>query len=349
MVTEVPESSRVRTGDRILVDKTSAPARWDVFSFRFPKDPSVIYAQRLVGLPGEKLEFAGGEVFIDGKILRKPSGTAEELWIPVHESSAPVRGAGAEERGWRPERSPSAWSGGASGWIFDGVAAAAEKLVFFGPITNRVEYNALVENSFRRHESSLSVGDVQIDCTLASWAGEGPLTFEWERESEAIRARIDGIGTVEIESAEAKSTGKLGFPLSAGLRLVFSLRDGRAAVAADGKDVCSLVVGPESLSVFREKLHENKSVRLAIGAARCKFTLTRLTVRRDIWYEEAQSGGAKWAGGMLLGPDEYFILGDNPPVSSDSRYFGPVPRANAHGVVRWIWWPPERAAELSRG
>jgi signal peptidase I len=35
-----------------------------------------------------------------------------------------------------------------------------------------------------------------------------------------------------------------------------------------------------------------------------------------------------------LGPDEYFLLGDNPPVSTDSRHFGAVKRPQIKGLVR---------------
>lgn len=34
---------------------------------------------------------------------------------------------------------------------------------------------------------------------------------------------------------------------------------------------------------------------------------------------------------------ELYVLGDNPPVSDDSRYFGPVPVSALAGRV--IWWP----------
>ncbi len=45
---------------------------------------------------------------------------------------------------------------------------------------------------------------------------------------------------------------------------------------------------------------------------------------------------------VTLGPDEYFLLGDNTSVSSDSRSQGPAKRADLIGVVDVIYWPFER-------
>ena len=47
------------------------------------------------------------------------------------------------------------------------------------------------------------------------------------------------------------------------------------------------------------------------------------------------------SGNWWNGPDEYFVLGDNPSHSIDSRTFGSVP---SHRIVGRVWlrcWPPK--------
>jgi signal peptidase I len=46
--------------------------------------------------------------------------------------------------------------------------------------------------------------------------------------------------------------------------------------------------------------------------------------------------------GGRLGPEEYWVEGDAPSTSTDSRTFGPVPGSGLRGVVVLRYWPPSR-------
>ena len=43
---------------------------------------------------------------------------------------------------------------------------------------------------------------------------------------------------------------------------------------------------------------------------------------------------------------EWFVVGDAPGASTDSRAFGPVRKANIRGVVRLVLSPRERAGRV---
>ncbi len=49
---------------------------------------------------------------------------------------------------------------------------------------------------------------------------------------------------------------------------------------------------------------------------------------------------------VTLGPEEYFVVGDNTRNSRDSRYWGAVPEANIIGKATRIYWPLTRINAL---
>lgn len=56
------------SGEYLIVDQLSyhfeSPQRGDVVIMRYPKDPSVFFIKRVIGLPGETVELAGNKVMI---------------------------------------------------------------------------------------------------------------------------------------------------------------------------------------------------------------------------------------------------------------------------------------------
>ncbi len=109
-------------GDRVLAWKPSiylgTPSRWSVLVFikrpdreerRTGETSSRNFIKRLVGLPGERLLIAGGDIFVRGEgeeefaIARKPAGVQEEAWHTVYES------AGDRWPGDEPDNGPARW------------------------------------------------------------------------------------------------------------------------------------------------------------------------------------------------------------------------------------------------
>lgn len=50
---------------------------------------------------------------------------------------------------------------------------------------------------------------------------------------------------------------------------------------------------------------------------------------------------------ITLGPDEYFVSGDNRPFSSDSRAWGPIQKRDIIGRVFFRYWPLSEVGTLS--
>lgn len=69
---QIPSESMVPTllvGDRLVADGWAYwkqdPKRGDIVVFDYPRDPSIKYVKRVVGLPGDEVELKGGELYIN--------------------------------------------------------------------------------------------------------------------------------------------------------------------------------------------------------------------------------------------------------------------------------------------
>jgi signal peptidase I len=68
-------SPTIQPGDRVVVNKLLPPRRWDIVAYWSSGAGSglMVYCKRLIGLPGERLRFENGNIFINDKLMTAPA------------------------------------------------------------------------------------------------------------------------------------------------------------------------------------------------------------------------------------------------------------------------------------
>lgn len=76
--------------DCILANKLEHPRRWDLVLYRPPLPDgtldSAIYCKRLVGLPGERLRFEGGNLYVNDRLMAAPAVVAGRYTVNLPSS-----------------------------------------------------------------------------------------------------------------------------------------------------------------------------------------------------------------------------------------------------------------------
>ncbi len=330
-------------GDRILVHKWPyalggplRPERWDVIVFRDPANPRQHYIKRVVGLPNETIEILDGDVFIDGRIERKPPHVQQVLWSVVFDQAhlATTEATSGRLPRWRAvglaDDGGNGWSGlDARVMRYDGLDDEPRKIAF-NPDTDR-EY-LLDLYAYNRRSSRTFVGDVRIVSEVTLEAGDGWCRWEIERPPYIFLATMQRDGAVRLHMQRLDGDGDgevaLGsragrpFPLGRPVAVEFGHVDHRVYLTIDGRELLSTTDADYSprLDVLRAGPGQ-RPVGLHLAAQNLRLEVHRLRIDRDVHYTADPQSTRRASPGrpFELRSGEYFVLGDNSPDSHDSR------------------------------
>lgn len=327
-------------GHKILVNKfvyeARDPQRWEVIVFKFNRQRN--YIKRLVGLPGERIQIREGDIWINGKVERKPPSVQEEMWFPVHDSDI-------VEKGFVKR---SAWDGHDKGW-----APAEEALGY--------EFNALDAVAYLEYQRAIHSGnpyngkssgrwnhprvyDLRIAADVNIRAGNGQIELHVINGVRRYRC-ILGVGSgsrIDLVQGDEEDNPRLLHDLPSlklqreeDYALDFYLAD-RCLVLSVNREILAEVPLPDDIPGKPDQARNT----VGILAKNIGGSLTRARVFRDLWYTNRGKRLVHATSSEYQIPENgYFAMGDNSDSSLDSRAWGALSGDNLLGRAFTIFWP----------
>jgi hypothetical protein len=217
--------------------------------------------------------------------------------------------------------------------------------------------------------------DLRIATDVTIEAGDGYVELSLARYDHQFFAKLGADGKLTLEHLtrqrpNRKVWGEATIRMGRTLRLALCHADCRAWVEVDDRMV--LESDPQVYGADPKEARNN-SVRNPIerlpgafvAAERVRARFAHMRVERDVHYTSGDFTDAHRRGNgvqgypIQIGPDEYFVMGDNSPASADSRYWtaeslgphlrlrlgsgayhlGTVPGDQMIGKAFFVYWP----------
>ena len=325
-------------GDRVQISEFPSnrrdPQRWEIVAFMKKDDRDHWEVKRVIGLPGETIRIANGDILINGEVVQKDLALLRSMGPLVYDSKfvpqnkkLPSRWSFETQANWsRSEEailfSSKSTDGRDSNWLdyihWAGIASPLSRTAP-SPVLDHYGENQNVSRQLHL------AGDLMVSAVvtvgpkaIVQWrlfTAEYEVRAKWHVEERTAALFAKDRMLIE-EACPLDSTESV--------TLAFSLVDGH--LTFDVGDVCRLQYQLEA-SPGRA---ECKSP-LAVFADGDDVALKRVQLRRDLHYLGPKLTGGDWT--LSLGKDEYLLLGDNVPVSIDSRQLGAVHRSRILGPI----------------
>jgi signal peptidase I len=350
-------------GDRLLVQKflfdLRPPHRWESIVFQNPADPRQAYVKRVVALPGESILIHDGDIYIDGQLARKSHAERRALSIPVYNQARPALDGDrfprwSFRRGSGRDRMPTGWHVNGPTLIRDETtpsdqfsspppfsshsASPIDWATYrhwqpdrdgYGPITDFLAYNG------RELPGHDNVPDITLATEIRFGPGVDAIALRLAYRSDRFTITLP---TVTGELPEVERNGDpcpvVWYGAADAARaadperwcLEASVVDRRLEFRRDGE----LLFEPFDFDPPRPSPRDGSDSPVAIGVrGDGSAAIESFQIDRDVYYTEALGFSPRqpFAVGQpyQLGPDEYFVLGDNSAVSNDSRFWDKTP------------------------
>ena len=348
------------------------------------------YIKRLIGRPGESIMVLDGDIYMSPtgddlaryQIQAKPRYAQEALWRIIHDNDFYPVGRARDsrpkwEQPWRV-REGSGWKLGekpTDGRVFRFDNSAGESTIFFDREANPTHHamtNWLTYNSSDRIDENLPrhvVHDLKVQFHYDRKSGDGPLRVLLSdgRDSfvaiissgEAKLVKLDDSGNEEpIGAAKLPATDKP-------MRVELANADYQVTLRVNDSEIARTTPQQHHPNIPALLAAYDKGVRLEkqpwpsveISAANQSSEVSHLSLWRDVYY--TNDSGTEAFGiprnPVHLGPDEYFVMGDNSAMSWDARFWnipidlpadnlrniqgGRVPGRFMLGRAFFVYWP----------
>lgn len=311
--------------DRLILSKqTSGFRRWNIVAFRteglnIGRHRKQKYAvKRIVGLPGESISIAGGNVLVNGIVAVKPPDVQNQMLIHEFDSGFAAAGRNRDQPWDRLARDPAEKSDDA--WLYQPIRAYQRNndSLLAGGIEDSFGYNQNLPRKLNfAEEVKVSLGSIA--------AGSAAITLRFGRTA-AFVAIDNGKRTLTSGTKQPTSNAppptRLDSPVNS---IAISNLDQQLRIHAGHR-----LIKTEQLDV--QPAGNDDRLQILISSSTDRTNL-RLQIQRDVYYignrESDRISEAEWT----LADDQYFVLGDNPPASIDSRHYGPISRRAIVGTV----------------
>lgn len=317
-----------------------------VFEAKLPiDDERKAYVKRTVGLPGERVRVFDGDVYANGELQRKTLPQVRETRIPVFRMDFAPPGGWAARWETGPvvgspklpkDPPPPAVEGVVRGGdlVLDATTAPVGLTYRHRDldtnkdevIRDRVGYNG----SLRREW--VPVHDFMIGCEVEVVGGAGgAFAVRLGDGADTVKVHMpvhpdtsSGTAVIAHEGGKEQAFAEP-FALVPGrrYRLEFAFIDRRVLVAIDGKemapplDLPPVTAGKGAGDPAGKRAGLDRPVQL--GCRGGHVVVRHFTLWRDIHYRSDPDAKHGVKDECRLGPDEYFMLGDNSANSRDSR------------------------------